>query len=92
MSELGGDAMRRVWLALVLVSILFGTNCGCCPRVVQCDKCGEGGGMINGPLPDQKCPCGGRIHSVRKLSHADWAEARLRGYVTLEDGEPVERD
>jgi hypothetical protein len=85
--------MERLFVALIVVSMLLLSGGGCDPRVVQCDKCGEAGGVIGGLLPGQgsRCPCGGRVHKVRDLSRADWQEAKKRGYVTLDDGEPVKQ-
>jgi len=84
--------MNRLLFAMVWVSLIFAVMCGCDPRVVQCGKCGESGGVIGGLLPGQgsKCPCGGRIKKVRDLTREDWQRAKERGYVTLQDGKPVD--
>ena len=85
--------MKKLLLALVVVSLLFCSICGCDPRVVQCDKCGEFAGVRGGLLSGQgsRCPCGGRVSKVRGLTGAEWQTAKERGSVTLSDGESVEQ-
>jgi hypothetical protein len=79
-----------LFMLLIVAYVVFLFGCSA-PRVVQCDKCGEFAGVIGGNLPGQgsRCPCGGCVKTVRKLSHKEWAQAKERGYVTLQDGEAV---
>jgi len=84
--------MKGLLFAMVWVSLLFAITCGCDPRVVQCGKCKAFGGVSGGLFPGQgsQCPCGGQINKVRDLTREDWQRVKERGYVTLEDGEPVD--
>jgi hypothetical protein len=77
---------------IILLMLLFVPGCLLYPRVVQCNKCGKVQGRIGGLLPGQgsQCHCGGYIEEKRSLTQAQWQEAKKRGYVTLDDGEPIE--
>jgi len=79
--------IRYVLLLLILAGCL-----GCNPRVMKCGSCGDAHGVIGGNLPLQgtKCDCGGRCRVTRRLTMEEWRQAKKRGYVTEQDGRPVE--
>jgi len=81
-------------LLLWLVLLLFLPGCSGCllyPRVMQCRRCGDTYGMVGGLLPGDgsRCDCGGTYRVVRTMTQKEWREAKRRGFVTLQDGEPT---
>ena len=84
--------MKRLLIVLCCLVGICGPLTGCDPRVMQCKKCGEFEGVIGGLLPGQgsRCGCGGRVVKVRDLTRSEWRDVKKRGYVTLNDGTPVD--
>jgi hypothetical protein len=96
-SKLMGCLLLMVGIIILAVCAFNGMSD---PRVIQCRDCGAIAGMIRGLPGQSKCQLcdgwenqkgwGDNMVKVRDLTWKEWNAAKERGYVTLQDGTPVD--